>query len=343
MRKSLTFLCIGVALSGCGGSLTANSASHSYLGTQGPGDVWAWDLTGATYTATNQTLNHHYSGTKAVLPTGFLKLTVQNTDDPNVTVGQSAYALELPGTALILKMAGDDTKAPIIASSLGSDPTGPQVTFNFVAVGSQNFQPATDQAFSNVTLGVAGNIYSGVTHRWAVDGSPLANGAADFSASNGLMTDLIGINGVFGTGAMTPSGVCVLDYGPNNGGAIGVLQPAANVNLADLATRHFRGFMINQGKTQCVTVTPNGDGTLHGAGYQLPSGVETGTLDNGGGPTVSFTGQPNPGEVTINIAYGGGASDNLVAAINRVSGKYMLFCFAVGQGGTPYNVVLVEN
>ena len=141
---------------------------------------------------------------------------------------------------------------------------------------------------------------------------------------------------------MTPSGVCALDYGPQKGGVIGVKQPAANINLADLASRHFRGFLINQGKTQPVDVTSNGDGTLHGKGYALPTGVEDGTLDGGSGVTVSFTSQPNPGEVTVTIASSGG-SESMAAAINVVDGKYMMFCCGVGQDGKAYNVILVEN
>lgn len=337
--KRFTFLAaIGVVLSGCGGSLTTNSAQN-YLGTQGPGDVWSWTMDESTFTATNQTLGYHYTGTKSTLPTGFLKLSVSSTDDPGVSAGQAAYALELPGTALMLKMAGADEKSPIIAACLGANPTGPQVSFNFVAVGSAGFNAASDQAYGHVTFDVNGNNLSGTSHHFTMDGTPLPDGPATFTGDNGLMTDT-GNNPA--TGAMTPSGVCVLDYGPQMGGVIGVKQAASNVDLADLASRHFRGFLINQGKTQCVDVIPNGDGTLHGAGYANPNGVETGTFDNGSGVTVTFVSQPNPGEATITLATSGG-SEQLVAAINRVAGKYMMFCFGVGGDGKPYNVILVEN
>jgi len=336
---------IGSLILGCGGTASVSGTPHSYLGTQAPGDVWSWDVSGSTFTAQNQTLGFHYSGTKSVLQTGFLKLIITSTDDPNVTVGQSAYALEIPGTALVIKPAGADTKPPIVACSLGSNPPGPQVSFNFVAIGSNTFNPVTDQAYGHVTFDVSGNDYSGTALRWAINGTQLADGPSDFTGDNGLMTEANGPLGVPATGAMTPSGVCAIDYGPGNGGVIGVKQPAANVDLAVLASKHFKGFLINAGKTQCVDVTSNGDGTLHGAGYLNPTGVETGTFDpNGSGVTITFTGQPNPGEVTVSIVTSGGP-ELLVAAINQVGGKYMLFCFGVDQGGAgaPYNVVLVEN
>ena len=345
-KRKLTFgfaACLGLAallgVNGCGGSLGSSApAARAYLGTQGPGDVWTWNINNGAFTASNQTKGYTYSGTEAALPTGFMKLTISNSTDPGVTAGQSAYALELPGTALILKPAGDDTNPPIITGSIGTNPAGPQVSFNFVAVGKQGYQ-LTDQAYGHVTFAVTGNDYSGTSHRFEIDGTPLADGPSDFTGVNGYMTD----NSVPpATGAMTPSGVCVLDYGPNNGGVIGVLQPSTNVDLAVIGAKHFKGFLINQGKTQCVTVSPNGDGTLHGAGYSLGTGVETGTFDNGSGVTITFTGQPNPGEVTVSIATSGG-SEQLVAAINQVGGKYMMFCFGVDSQNTPYNVILMES
>jgi|GEM_PF-6715945 len=338
MRKTLLLSgCLVVAL-GCGGSLFSSSGTQNFLGTQGPGDVWSWQLNDATFTATNQTQGYTYSGTKSVLPTGFLKLNVTDTTDPNVTVGQSAYALELNNTALVMKMAGADTLPPIVAASLGSNPPGPVATFNFVAVGSATFQQATDMAYGYVAYNVAGNQYSGTEHRFAIDGTALANANSNLTGSNGEMTQA----SPAATGAMTPSGVCVLDFGPGAGGLIGVVQPTANVDLADIGNQHFRGFLINQGKTQCVDVTPNGDGTLHGAGYANPSGVETGTFDDGSGVTVTFLSQPAPGEVAVSINTGLDV-ETLVAAVNRVSGKYMMFGCGVNGSGQPYNIILVEN
>ena len=338
------YLSLGLLLCGCGGatSSSSNGLTHNYLGTQAPGDVWSWQITESTFTATNQTLGLHYSGTKSTLPTGFMKLQVITTDDPGVSAGQSAYALELSGTALLIKPVGGDTKPPIVASCLGSNPPGPQVKFNFVAIGKVGFNAASDEVFGYTVLAVSGNNYSGPTHRYTVTGSPLTDGTANLVGDNGLMTQLNGPGGAPVTGAMTPSGVLALDYGPNLGGVIGVKQPASNIDLADLASRHFKGFLINQGKTQCVDVTSNGDGTLHGQGYSLPSGVEDGTFDGGGGPTLSFTSQPNPGEITVRLAFGNGFED-MAAAINVVNGKYMMFCCGVGQDGKPYNVILVEN
>jgi hypothetical protein len=337
-------LAVGLMLSGCGGSGlgTGSVINSSYLGTQSPGDVWSWDLAATTFTASNDTLSHHYTGTKETLPTGFLKLQISTTDDPNVAVGQTAYALEIPGTALLIKPAGADTNPPIVAGALGGNPPGPQVSFNFVAVGAKNFNVAADQAYGHVTFDVTGDTYTGTSHRWELDGTALPDGPSNFTGVNGLMTDTSGPQGTTATGAMTPSGVCVLDYGPNNGGVIGVRQPATNVDLTAIGAKSYRGILTMQGKTQCVAVTPNGDGTLHGAGYANPTGVETGTFDNGSGVTVTFTGQPNPGEITMSLSTSGG-SELMVACVSQVNGKYILFCFGADSLGAPHNVILVEN
>ncbi|MBS1718745.1 MAG: hypothetical protein JSS72_13535 [Armatimonadetes bacterium] len=329
-------------LIGCGGAgASGAAATATYLGTQRPGDVWSWTLNADTFTATNSTLGYTYSGTKSTLSTGFLKLTITSTNDPGVTVGQSAYALEYPNTALIIKPMGADTRPPIFAGSLGSNPAGPTVTFNYVKV-PKNGWLSTDEAYGYVTFNVSGNNYDGTTNTYDINGNFLGNNPSQFVGNNGEMTDLNPQGGIQTTGAMTPSGVCVLDYGPGNGGAIGVKQPAAPVDLTSLGTKSFRGYLVNQGKTQCVTVTPNGDGTLHGAGYQNPTGVETGTLDGGGGVTVTFTGQPAPGLVSIDIATSGGA-EHIVAAISSVGGKFMIFGVGIDSGGSGYNVALAEN
>ncbi len=341
----LSYLSLAVvaslSLSGCGGgsAASATASASKYLGTQAPGDVWSWQLNDTTFSASNNTLGTHYSGAKSLLSTGFLKLTVTATDDTGLTTGSSAYALEFPGTALMIKPAGSDTKAPIVAGSLGTNPSGPQVSFNFVTVPSSTFDSVNDQAYGHVTFTVTGNAYDGTSHRWAIDGTALSDGPSNFTGANGLMTDTDNN----ATGAMTPSGVCVLDYGPGAGGVIGVKQPSANVDWSDFSSKSFRGFLINSGKTQCVAVTPNGDGTLHGDGYAMGTGVETGTFDGGGGVTISFQSQPNPGIVKIGVAPSGGGSPEIIAAaINQVNGKYMLFGFGYGSG-KGYNVILVQQ
>jgi len=311
------------------------------MGTQAPGDVWDWSISNGTFTATNETKGYTYAGTESVLPTGFMKLELTSTTDPGASAGQSAYALEFPGTALLIKPAGDDTNPPIMAGSLGSNPAGPTVDFNFVTVPKTGWTAGSEPAYGTASFNVSGNDYTGTVSKYMMDGTLHDTGPGSFTMVGGRMTvgEPVGV-----TAAMTPTGVFVLDFGPGAGGVIGVKQPASNIDLADLASKGFKGFLVNGGKTQCVTVTSNGDGTLHGAGYSLGGGVETGAMDNGAGVTITFDSQPAPGLAKISLVTSGG-SESLVVSINQVNGKYMMFAFGTSANPSdpPYNVLLVQN
>jgi hypothetical protein len=337
-------LCVAaVALSGCGGSTSsASSATRAYLGTQAPGDYWNWSIKNGTFTATDNTLGYTYSGTETMLSTGFLKLVVQATTDPGVTVGQAAYAIELPDTALIVKPAGADTRPPIVACALGSNPAGPTVTYNYVVVPSTTWTIAK-AACGDVTFAVTGDTYAGTKSPFDINGNPLTQGSFTFTCVGGRMTDPNGTGGVTYNGAMTPSGVCVIDYGPKNGGIIGVQQPSANVDEATLASQSYRGFLIKQGVTECCVATPNGDGTLSGKAYTEPNGVETGTFQGGeSGVTASFGTQLEPGLVEMNIVTSGG-SETIMCCVSVVGGKTMLLGFGDGGGSNPYNIMFVQK
>lgn len=350
MRRTTFFGAMGLAgavvagaMSGCGGSSVASvvPATRAYLGTQAPGDVWDWTISSGTFMATNETTGFTYTGTEAPLPTGFMKLAITATTDPGVTVGQAAYAVEIPGTALVIKPAGDDANPPIVACSLGKNPAGPVCKFNWINIPKRGWA-ATDDAYGTAIFNVTGNSYDGTSNRFAIDGTALGPNPVVMTGDNGRMTMPNGPGGATVTAAMTPAGVAVFDFGSGQGGVIGVKQAAANVDLADLASHTYKGLLINQGKTQCVSATSNGDGTMHGQGYALGGGVETGTSDNGSGVTITFTGQPAPGEVRISLTTSGG-TETLVACINQVGGKYILFGFGEGSDTLPYNFLLVQQ
>lgn len=345
MKTTYTMLTLAVAAvlvaGGCGGSASSSvsPASRSYLGTQAPGDVWTWTISNGTFTATNETKNYTYSGTESVLPTGFLKLQMQTTTDPNVNPGDSAYAIELPNTALVLEPAGADTNPPVTACALGSNPPGPSVSYNYVTVPSTTWTNAM-AAGGYVTFNVSGNNYSGTSHDLNVGGSLLNTGTASFTCVGGHLTCTS--NGVNYNGAVTPSGVIVVDYGPGNGGIIGVQQPASPISLSAVGQMSFHGFLIKQGQTQEIEATPNGDGTLHGVGY---ADVETGTLQSdGSGVTVTFASQPSPGLVQMNLTTSGGA-EQIMAAVSVVGGKTMVLGFGAGtgSGNPPYNIMLIQE
>jgi hypothetical protein len=303
--------------------------------------VWDWSIQNGSFNATNETKNYTYSGTATALPTGFTKLLIQSTSDPGVTAGQSAYAIELPNTALLIQPAGADTLPPIMACGLGANPAGPTVTYNFVTVPSSTWSIA-QAAAGDVTFNVAGDSYSGNTAQFDITGQSIAGGTASFTCTNGRLSNPNGPNGTVLNGAVTPSGICVIDFGPNNGGIIGVKQAGVNVDTSTLANMTFNGFMVRQGVTECVQASPNGDGTLKGKGYASDGGVETGTFETGAsGVSISFGGQLAPGLVKMNVTTSGG-SETIMCCVNVVGGKTMLLGFGAG-GGSAYNVMMVQQ
>lgn len=328
---------------GCGGgsvTTTVQNLTRSYEGTQAPGDVWTWTLSNGTFTASDVTKNYTYSGTESLLPDGFLELTMQATTDPNVTVGEIAYAIELPNTALILQMAGSNTQPPIAAGALGSNPPGPTITYNYVKVPAPNWTNAQPAA-GYVTFAVTGNSYSGMTNPYSITGSSLAGQTLTLTCTGGQLSGS-GSSGQVYNGAVAPSGVLALDAGPNKGGLIGVQQPATAVSTSALGSMTFHGFLVEAGKTEAVQATPNGDGTLTGQGY---SNVQTGTFEGGeSGVTASFGSQLVPGLVQMNIQTSGGA-ETILCCVNVVGGKTMILGFGAGSGSgnPPYNVMMIQE
>src|SRR5215469_5152472 len=107
---SVTF---SVTSSGC-------ISGNNYVGAQSPGDVWLFTLddTNDLFSATNQTTNLTYSGTTRLLLNGFLKTTIVNSNDPNLPVGSTGYAVEAPGIAAMLALGGGtDKPVALVAQS----------------------------------------------------------------------------------------------------------------------------------------------------------------------------------------------------------------------------------
>jgi hypothetical protein len=343
-KMPLLVLAAALVSNGCGGSSAAKvtPAMRSYLGTQAPGDAWTWNITNGTFTATNLTRNYTYSGTESALSTGFLKLQMQATTDPGVNVGDSAYAIELPGTAIVLQPAGASTNQPVTACALGSNPPGPTVDYNFVTIPSTTWTSA-QAATGYVTFTVSGDDYTGTSHDLDINGTQIGTSTTAFNCVAGHLTCTN--NGVTYNGAVTPSGVIVVDYGPGNGGIIGVRQASQNVSESALGSLTFHGFLIKQGDTQKVQAVPNGDGTLHGAAY---TDVEAGTLDTtDSGVTITFGTQISPGLIQLSLSTSGGA-ETIMAAVNVVAGKTMIFGFGGGtsmgnNSSPPDNIMLVQE
>jgi hypothetical protein len=312
-------------------------SSFSYVGTQRPGDVWDWTLGSSTFSATDTTLGTGYSGTASVLPAGFYKLTVNASTDSTAPIASSAYALAVPGVAMIVQPAGTVTN-PIVCAGLGSNPTGTS-SYNWIDIPQAGWAN-TDAAYGTATLAMS----SDNTGNLSLSSNTLLGASIGSSMESITCTD-----GQFTTGAstglITPSGVIMIDNGPSNGGLFGVLAPSTDVDLTNVAADSFRGIMFKGGSgsggtSLLLELAPNGSGQLTGTFY---TDVDTNTLDTDPDQqaTVAFSTQSSPGLV-IGTVSGAGTPQSFVFSINQVGGKYMLYGFCQEADGNVDNILLMQ-
>jgi hypothetical protein len=326
---------------GCGGAMPVGAGPAAFLGTQSPGDVWSYTFDGATFTASNDTLQHTYAGTVLDLPSGFKKLTVTNSNDGNVAPGSVGYAIDLPGVALLVKPAGDrDTVKPIIATSIGSDPTTNVLNVNWITVPHAGWDCTTEEAFGTAVFTKGPDNWSGDITHFLLDGTPgSANGHGTFTCTDGHLV----VDGGTAQGALTPAGMAFIDNGPGMGGLVGVPVPAQDVNWADFASHQFRGLMLQSGKTECVWVQPKGDGDLRGGGYQNDAGIESNTTnqDPQSGVTIHLVAQPNHGVLRATVTSHDGV-DQVVLMVSKINGKYVGFALGGNPVDGAFNVLLMQ-
>ena len=338
---------LATVMTGCGGGSAGSVAApaapitkvaHKYVGTQSPGDVWHWNLGDGTFTATNDTLSHNYSGTSTLLDSGFYKLTITASNDAGVAIGSVEYAFEVPGVALIAAPAGLNT-APVVASSVGANPTGTN-TYNWISIPRPGWTVGTDEAYGTAQIALNGAAGTITINPSMLDGTALTSKSQPISFVDGQF-DPGG-----GTGCITPAGVIMVDNGPRDGGVVGVKAAVNNVDTAELISHEYRGLLFTHGgRSQLMWMRANGSGGLRGGAYLNPEtpmaadGEEHNPIHIG---SLGFTAQPSPGLLrgTLNIPNSG--SSNFVFVVNVVGGKHMLFGFA-GDGPSPDNFLMIEK
>lgn len=348
-KRYLAGILLTILAIGCGGNnvVSGTRGVEDYVGTQQPGDVWAWSIGASTFTASNETLSHNYAGVVEPLPSGFTKLTITSTNDSGVTVGTQAYSIEIPGTCLLVKPAGSEFVSPIIATGLGSNPTAQTLAMNWITIPSADFDAQNSDAFgtANFTKTQAG--YDAAIEFGKLDYSegPLSQGSgATLLYQNGRYI-IEGEDVVFG---LQQSGVFMADFGPNLGGIIGMQAPTRSIPWSEIAGKIFLGMMAESGRTQLITANPGtAPDTLQADGLvtdtEISTGINTGSGD--GGVILELLNTVSNGLYAVNLNYGGNGSTNekMFFVAGEVEGKLVLFGFAGNAITGTYNVLLVEK
>lgn len=334
-------------LAACGGD--SNNAvtpeTRSYLGTQNPGDVWAWTFVDTTFSASNETTGYTYSGTYEMLPSGFKKLNITATTDPGTTPPAYGYAIEVPNTAILIKPVGEEADA-IGGAALGACPTS-SGTYNWVMLVNSDWDSATDIAMGITDATVTGSTFDFSITFKKLDGTDIGTEIdTGFVCSGGMMTK----SGSSTTIAAAPAGMIVGDNGPGGGGFIGMRAPSADINLSDVTAsgRQYRGILIRDGAyaidptrqdSSPIWAQPNGSGGLVGGEYDDIDADIEGAV----GASIAFTSQPSPGIVLGTITDNGGTAD-IVFMINKINGKYFIYGVSAGTViGEGYNFIIIER
>lgn len=338
-------LALGPVACGGGGDPTPAGSTRAYIGTQSPGDLWSWALhPDGTFDAENETLGYTYAGTYTSLPSDFLKLTVTSSTEPGMTLPGTAYAVEVPDSALVVRPVGLDSNV-IVAVATSTCPAGPSFDLAWVELTRSTWDVATDDAYGTANVSVTGSTWDLVTSGFLLDGTATGTDViAGLTCTAGIVTDPATPDAVI---AIAPTGVFVRDGGPGEGGVMGMRTPSLPISLSDLvlAGREFRGFDYMDDRLATydsvpVWARPDGEGGMHGGEYDdIETNVETADPP----ATIAFGAQTSPGIVNATLTDRAGTSD-IVFMINKLGGRYFVFGISVDtHDGHPYNFVAIET
>jgi hypothetical protein len=342
-------LLAAVLFAACSKSSSDSPSARNCIGTQSPGDVWSWtitlDSTGAgTFSAKNETLNRDYSGSVSTMPNKFLKLLVTATTDTTVTsLPAVASALEVPGTVLIVKPAGN-TENVIVAVASGDCPTQ-SATYNLVQLAWPGWNAATSSAYEVDDVAVSGSDVEVFGNQYLLNGTVIGSpNQTGLTCSNGRIS-IPSEPGVVAT--VTPSGAIMQDGGPNGGGVFGMQAPATNVDLNDviLVGREFRGVVFEDNNvagsddTHPIWARPNGFGGMKGGDY---TDFEAGTENTSNTATITFSAQASKGVVNGGKTDSAGSVD-MVFMINKIGGKYLIYGVGADSSGKQELFIAIER
>ena len=342
---SCLVLALGVIYS-CSDSNSSTSGTVNY---SGPGSYYDVSMDYDNnmfemdvYDEYNGTLEFSIDGSFERLSTGFLKLTVENSSDTDngPSAGDQAFAMDLPGFALIVKPIGDgnDEVIPMLAG--GSCPSE-EVNLNWIiAQGHDEKDPsaANQEWFGGFTWD--GNGSAEVTSDYSLaDNFPSPDNAGGFdsiSCDNGF-AQIIESNEVQANLWLTAGGgamVETFDSGDRNQTILAL--PQQEVATSNLEGSYY-GLVLGGGDgPEPVQVILDNSGSGTGAAY---TDVESGDVDSesvnidldvADSAEISedgwFTGTISAGSTSGNMACSGAVG---VGDLNQT----ILFCVGQDPGG----------
>jgi len=351
---------------GGGGGTSHAHGRYSYLGTQSPGDIWKWTIDTGTFSGTNETTGFWVTGTWEPLSSGFGKAFVSTSEGPGaVPVGSLVYFLEFPDTMLVVHPASiDETKANVIACAARSTDQ-PIADKKYVAVNMprKSWKYDTDDAYGYVHLQANGDspdLWDLGMVNFILDGSlpstlwnATAESYADGVFSGGYKDSLAGscpprdvsnLN-VF----ITPSKIYLGDYGPDEGGFVGVYIPDDyTFDSIEASTHEFKGLEFKYyadsatGETHPISLSSADPGTLNIHRYRND---DVGSTPFSTTEATLALGTYESDTMIISSEMTDGSTTPIKAVMARIGSarKYVYFGIGACPDGTPINLFIVQS
>jgi len=246
---------------------------NSYVGSEGTGDVWQISINHNTnsFSATDYSQEAGTSGSPLSLhgeftfDGGFLNFSQTNTGSSSA-FEPAGFTIEIPGRVALFRpdSATDVNGNPAAAQPVAAVP-GSCLSFvygvNFQFVTMPNVEPqgtnstgwnaATDTAYGSFQVSTDGTTWDFFNlSQFTLAQSP-SQPSASFSpglcapAIMGTVISIPSSSGASPTGTLVvgPSGFFILNQGPGNSGAIGLLQPASPLNTGNMVSVRYLGFV----------------------------------------------------------------------------------------------------
>ncbi len=360
---SLSAIATSIILSaGCGGSNSSSSSSVSTESYNGPGSKWDLDLNSdGTFhidrRATPQTpVVLTVDGTYERYTSGFVWLTVGSASGEDApTAGDTAWALEVPGYAFLLKPVDGDQIIAMVTS--GSCPTS-DIDANWVIVKQDSSADATDSGrdyFGTFNYLVESGTPS-LPSKYAIsDGFPAVTGGGingTGSCDDGLM--LVGEDPDIAAMYLTESGGAIVQTNINNHTDSQFIFALAQKEIGDIANLegNYAGMLFDENMEDGSSIHPvnlscDNAGTCSGT---LVNNIQTGALETEG-VIITLNGavdQPETGFITGMITDSDSANANLVCMVDinaNDSGKAIVNCVgqSPGDNSKMFNVMFVSK
>ncbi len=353
---------ITASLAGVSGDTTLTvTGSHTYQGTQSPGDLWflTVDSAGLTFSAVNSSASLNYAGTLAALPNGFYKTTLTASTDPNLPIGTTGYTVEVPGTAVLMSLGGSTDK-PIVAITAGPCPTTASIstlTGSLIDIGKSTYDSTQSESYEKISSVLVSGSYKVTQQSFLLDGTQLNSGSLPDGTCTNSVINIPNVpqseGGTANYTAITgPSnGMYVLDMGKNSitqageGGAIGSSTPLTGAPLSDAFAQNYFGFLFTRNSTPItnfVGFSPLSGTSINGGTY---TNLDTDPFDSHGTSiTIDLPATNTNGFLEGTLTDTNGAHTPFVAIITKSAGKYYLFGITTDTSNTtPYVVMLAQH